>query len=207
MSQRQRAVSIAIALAWTLTRIAGAQDAPVPMRLVATANDVGDDETHQNATIEIQIDRWSSAAERNALIGEFLSNGQNGLLGRLRGAPIKGRMRIADWRGLDPHQYRIGWDLRYAWHTIGPDGSAQIVLATDRMVGFGERRHQPGTESYPFSFLELRLTPEGSGEGKVSAAGRLSVDRNSGTLTIEDYSSEPAVLHGVRVGADRQEVR
>jgi hypothetical protein len=190
----------AIAVATLQTGVVGAA-APdhAPLRMVAVASNLTDESNRSGAPMEVRIDRWTTVAERNQLIAAFADHGQDGLVRALKQSERKGQMRIPTWRGLDPHEYRIGWALRYAWHIAEPDGGMRIVLATDRHLGFGEERRHPGTEEFPVSFIEFRLNREGEGEGRIAAAGRLSIDRATGKLELEDYSSEPALLQNVRV--------
>jgi hypothetical protein len=45
------------------------------------------------------------------------------------------------------------------------DGGERIFLATDRYIGFWEATQRPRTVDYPFTYIELRLGPDGTGEG------------------------------------------
>jgi hypothetical protein len=120
------------------------------------------------------------------------------LLRELQKMKPKGRMRIPGWRGPDPHQARLGWDIRYAWQEPLPDGGRRVFLAFDRYIGFEEVRQQPRTVDYPFSLVELRLKKEGQGEGKYSVATKISFDKNKKVIELENYSSEPVRLQNVR---------
>jgi hypothetical protein len=151
------------------------------------------------ATIDIRIDRWSTAEERQALIGTFLGKGQDALLRALQKVPVKGRMRIPGYQGPDPHNYRLGWDLRYAWEVPGEDGGRRIVIATDRYIGFWEARNQPRSIDYPFTFIEIRLNAEGEGEGKMAVATQLSFNKKKNLVELENYGTEPVRLQNVKV--------
>ena len=50
--------------------------------------------------------------------------------------------------------------------------------------------------NYRFTLIELRLGPDGKGEGKMSLAVR--PEFNDHMLVIEDYASEPVALHDVQ---------
>ena len=169
-----------------------------PIRLSAWAVSMSNIATGANATMDIRVDRWSTDQERDELIATFIDGGQDQLLDKLRGVPIKGRIRIPAWLGPDPHQVGLGWDLRFAMWTPLADGGASLLLATDRYMTFAEVRNRPRTYDYPFTFLEIRLNKDGTGEGKMAVATQLRFDRKSRTITFEDYATEPVRLTNVR---------
>ncbi len=198
MSKRVTVGGIAIAVLCAVALIGG-QTAGEPIRLSAWAVNMSNIATGANAMIDIRVDRWSTAAERERLITTFLDKGQDALLRALQKAPVKGRMRIPGMQGRDPHQLGLGWDLRYAWSVPGEDGGRRIVIATDRYIGFWEARNQPRTTDYPFTFIEIRLNADGRGEGRLAAATKLTFDKKKNTVELENYSSEPIRLQNVRV--------
>lgn len=179
--------------------LGAAQTTGAPIRMSAWAVNMSNIATGANATIDIKVDRWSTADERQRLISTFLDKGQDALLRALQKAPVKGRMRIPGYMGPDPHNYRLGWDLRYAWQVPGEDGGRRIIIATDRYIGFWEARNQPRTIDYPFTFIEIRLNAEGEGEGKLAAATRLTFNKKKNLVELENYSTEPVRLQNVRV--------
>jgi hypothetical protein len=52
--------------------------------------------------------------------------------------------------------------------------------------------------NYPFTIVELRLNAEGEGEGKLSFATKITADKESGTIVLENYDIQPALLLGVK---------
>jgi hypothetical protein len=113
--------------------------------------------------------------------------------------PEHGRMRIPGWMGPDPHNVRLGWDLRYTWNTPGEDGGQRIVIATDRYIGFWEARNNPRTEDYPFNLIEIRLDKSGKGVGKMAVATKIEFDKKKNSIVLENYSSEPVRLNEVKI--------
>ena len=204
---------------WTATLTAGmvagfvsisatallAQDAaatlPTPVRLSAWAVSMSNVATGKNAVIDIDITRWSTAAEREALITTFLEKGSDALLRALQKTPSHGRMRIPGWQGPDPHNARLGWDLHYAWQVPLPEGGHRILIATDRYIGFWEARNQPRSMDYPFSLLEIRVKNDGTGEGKMAVATKISFDKKKNAIELENYASEPVRLQNVKMDA------
>ncbi len=176
-----------------------AQTAGEPIRLSAWAVNMSNIATGANAVMDIRVDRWSTDRERDDLIATFLEGGQDKLLDKLRDVPIKGRMNIPSWNGPDPDHVRLGWDLRFAMRTPTGDGGTSILLATDRYMSFAEVRNRPRTYDYPFTFLEIRLSSGGTGEGKMAVATQLRFDRKEKTIVFENYSSEPVRLTNVKL--------
>ncbi len=152
-----------------------------------------------SAMVDIKVDRWSSAEEREQLITTMLEKGPDALLKALQKAPVKGRFSVPGKQGPDPHQLRLGHDLRYAWQTPLPEGGRRIVLITDRYIGMQEARNQARTMDYPFTLFEIRVNKDGQGEGKVAVATKITFDKKANQVELENYSSEPVRLNKVQV--------
>ena len=198
MSTRQISKLLAVATVFVVAALAAAQ-APAPLRLTAWAVNMTGSTRASTATVDIKIDRWSTAEERQRLIATFVDKGQDALLKALQKAPVKGRIRIPGYQGPDPHNLSLGWDLRYAWEVPGEDGGRRIVIATDRYIGFWEARNQPRSIDYPFTFIEIRLNADGEGEGKMAVATRLTFDKKKNIVELENYGTEPVRLQTVKV--------
>ncbi len=153
--------------------------------------------TGSNATVQIRINSWSTQEERAHLITTMLEKGPDALLKQLQKARVHGRWSIPGMMGPDPHQLRLGHDIRYAWQTPLPEGGKRIVLATDRYIGFQEARNQPRTIDYPFTLMELRIDKDGKGEGKMAVATKISFDKKKNQIELENYSSEPVRLQNI----------
>ena len=66
---------------------------PLPLRMTAWAVNMSNIATGANATVEINVTRWATGAERTALITTFLEKGQDALLSALQKSTAHGRMR------------------------------------------------------------------------------------------------------------------
>jgi hypothetical protein len=176
-----------------------AQTAGQPIRLSAWAVRMANVATGANAVIDIRNNKWSTDKEREDLIATFIEKGQDKLLDKLRDLPEKGRISIPGRQGPDPTQTRLGWNLRYARQTVGEDGGMRIMIATDRYMTFAETRNQPRSVDYPFTFAEIRLKKDGTGEGKLAVATQLQFDKKKNTIIFENYSTEPVRLTNVKV--------
>jgi hypothetical protein len=187
------------AIVFALAPIARMQTTSEKLRLSAFAVNMSNIGSGQTAVVDIRIDRWSTAEERQELISTFLDKGADALLRALQKAPVKGRFSIPGLMGPDPHQLRLGHNIGYAWQAPLPDGGRKIVLATDRYIGFQEARNQPRSIDYPFTLFEIHLDKGGKGEGKVAVATKISFDKKKQVIELENYSSEPVRLTTVKV--------
>jgi hypothetical protein len=171
----------------------------LPLRLSAFAVSMSNVATGKSAVMDIRITRWSTQAEREALITTAVEKGQDQLLRALQRMPDHGRISIPGWTGPDPHNARLGWELHYAFNTPGEDGGQRIGIATDRYIGMWEARNQPRTMDYPFSLIEIRLDKSGKGVGKMAVATKIEFDKGKKQLVLENYSSEPVRLNEVKI--------
>jgi hypothetical protein len=173
-------ILIAAALAATL------QTRGTPERFTAMAVNM---DRGASGTVEIVVNRWSGDKDRERLVSTLLERGEDKLLDSLQHMPRVGYIRTPD---------SIGWDLHYAHRMALPDGGERVVLATDRPIGFWEARNQPRSIDYPFTVIELHLNADGEGEGKMSYATKITADKDSKVVTLENYGTQPVLLQSVR---------
>jgi hypothetical protein len=107
-------------------------------------------------------------------------------------------MNFPGWTGPDPHNARLGWDIKYAWHTTDADGGHRIVIAFDRYIGYWEARNQPRTIDYPFTLIEIHLNKDGEGQGKMAVATKITFDKKKQQLELENFSTEPVRLNNIK---------
>jgi hypothetical protein len=139
--------------------------------------------------VEMVVERYSTDAERDRLMKVLMEKGPEKLLDTLQSLPRVGYIRTPN---------SIGYDLRYARKAPLPEGGERVVLATDRYIGFWEAANRPRTIDYPFTIIELRLNRDGVGEGKMSLATRITVDKEHQQIELENYGSQPVLLKTVR---------
>lgn len=140
-------------------------------------------------TVEVVVNRWSTDAERTKLMSVLMNQGDDKLLSVLQDMPRVGYFRTPN---------SLGYDIHYAHRTTLPEGGEQVVLATDRRIGFWEAANQPRSIDYPFTVIELRLNKDGEGQGKMSLATKVTADKNSNTVVLENYDTQPVLLNSVR---------
>jgi hypothetical protein len=185
----------AAALAALMTVAPVAQTAGARERFTAFAVDIGAPGRASAGPVEIVIERYSTDAERDRLLKALVDKGPEKLLDTLQDLPRVGYIRTPN---------SIGYDIHFARKHPGEDGGEQISLATDRFISFWEAANRPRTIDYPFTLIELRIGPEGVGEGKMSLATKIRFDKKNNTVVLEDYKSQPVLLQQVRREATSQ---
>jgi hypothetical protein len=167
-----------------------------PLRLTAFFMQ---DKSGQAGTIHIVIERWTTDAERKTLIdlvnkATDKSGGQEELLKALEKTdPRNGYIKTAD---------SLGVDLKYAYTGKLPDGTRQIVLATEKPIGGLAAVQDARAMNFPFTFIEFRV-PKGTekGEGKLMLQTALSV--KDGKLQIRKYGEEKTRLSVIIEGREK----
>jgi hypothetical protein len=168
----------------TATQTNGEQE-----RFTALAVNMGTPGRAGAGTVEIQIDRWSSDEERDKLLTVLREQGPEKLLEALQKLPRVGFIRTPN---------SIGYDLHYARKSDMPDTAERVIIATDRRIGFWEAANRPRSIDYPFTLIEMRIKPNGEGEGKMSLATKITTEDNGKTIVLENYASQPVMLTTIK---------
>jgi hypothetical protein len=186
-----RKFSITVAAIVLLVGLAGsvlAQKAkPIETFRAFAVNQTGGTRAN-SGVIQISIDRWSTDAEREALITTLKEKGSTALLDALTKLPPLGFIKMPN---------TLGWSLYYARQSELPDGGRRVVLATNRKLGFGESAKQSRSVKYDFTLVEMRFDKSGKGEGKLAAAAKVEFDRKNQQIEIENYGAMPVTLVNV----------
>jgi hypothetical protein len=142
-------------------------------------------------TMEIVIERWSTEEEIEKLRGILVEQGGDKLLPAVQKVkPRCGYVRTTN---------TLGWDVQFARETTLDDGTRKIVIGTDRPISFWEARNNPRLSDYEFSLAEIRLPKEGKGQGKAITAAKLSWNKQTQMLEIENYQREPVRLNEITI--------
>jgi hypothetical protein len=184
--RRNALINLSLVSSLLLSAVLALADSQPVLKLTAFAASL---ERGKTGLINIDINRWSTDEEREALLTTLQEFGQDKLLDTLQKVrPPVGRISMPG---------RLGWDLYYARNLPNPDGSRRIVVATNRAVAFGEAATNTRSMQYQFTLAEIHLDAEGNGEGKLVTAARLSWDKASKKLEIENYGALPVDLINV----------
>ena len=180
------AIIAALFLVLTLAQSGSTQTMGQPEVFSAGAIDINNG---RSGSIQINVDRWSTMAERQRLVPALREGGPDSLLKMVQDLKPVGRIRTPD---------SIGYELRYAQQRPGKDGGRDIVLMTDRPVSFWEAVNRPRSIDYPFTLIEIHINRDGTGEGKLSVAARITADPDTGMVELEDYAQQPVRLVDVK---------
>ena len=138
-------------------------------------------------TVQIDITRWSTQAERTALLNTLQKSGADKLLDALQDTKPVGTIKTPD---------SLGYDLHYASQTPLPEGGRRIVLATDRPIGFWEATRRPRTIDYPFTVIQMEIDRNGEGKGTLSYATKII--RAGDTIVLENFATQPVMLTKIK---------
>jgi hypothetical protein len=170
-----------------LSQAAGGNAKAEPVRYTALAvRTVGYTAT---VPVEFTIQRWTTDAEHEKLNTALLEKGQRALLDTMREMPEIGRLSSPG---------NVGIPLRYARRQPRADGAEQVTVITERELSFWEASQRPRSADYPFSVMEMNIGPNGEGTGRMLVATRITFNKISKVLTIENFEDSPVQLNGVK---------
>jgi hypothetical protein len=182
-------VAIASVVSWHVA-VGTAQTLGQPEHFTANYVDMN---TSQTGPVEMDVQRWSTNAERDALVQTLFKEGSDALLEKLRDMRSVGRIYTPG---------SIGYDLKYASQRRLPDGGREIVLATDRPMSFWELRNSPRSTMYPFTWVQFQMKPDGTGEGKLAVAARIVGEEADRLIEVEDFALYPVRLQNIKSRVD-----
>lgn len=138
----------------------------------------------KSGKIYITVERWSTPEERAALVTAFKTGGQDEMLKLLKQMPKAGFINMPD---------TMAYDLRYAYKFPAENGGTTVILGTDRRITSPEVWDQNRALDYPFELIELRLNAKGEGDGTLSWATKMFVNKD-GNVVLESYGTDPIML-------------
>jgi hypothetical protein len=187
-------VGAVLCVAMTAGR-AAAERTEFPARFAARAVSGPEDA----GPIDIYVERWSTDGERDELLGALDAGRRGELLTVLERQ--RRRAGVLLMPGVQAHgertRTRTPKNLKYAREIVTPAGR-QVILASDQHLGLGESRLEARKEVYEFSLMDIRFGPDGTGIGKVAAAGDVVYNAKTKTLELKDYDTKPARIVNVR---------
>lgn len=175
-----------------VTLSAPAEAEEMPIRFSAVAVNMSNVGPRGQQRLEMSVERWSTDEER-ARIMEALK-AQNQRRDRQVADTLFSKERVGTIREVQS----LSYDLRYSRAFPLEGGGMQIVMATDRPIGFVESQRSSRTLDYNVSLIILELDAEGNGTGQIMAGAELRFDESKNQITIEHFASEPIRLTQVR---------
>ena len=170
-----------------------AQDEELPLNFDVIAMNMSNVGPRGQARLQIRVDRWSTEEERARLLEALSSQ-----TGRARDRQLADTLFGKESVGTIREQQSLAEDLRYSRSLPTPEGGRQIILATDRPIGFAESWRSSRTLDYNVSLVILNLDAEGKGEGQLMLGAEFVWDEAKQQVVITNFSSEPIRLTSVR---------
>jgi uncharacterized membrane protein len=169
-----------------------------PLRFTAFAVQM---EAGISGAVDIAIERWSTDAERQQLVGMVQATNPDNY--RQQEKLVKALQDVKPRVGFIRTPNSMGWDLRYAYESKLPDGSRQIVIATDKPISFGAAASQAQSTDYAFTLIQMQF-PAGKNKGEGKMLAQSSIGVKNGKLEIETYGQEPVRFTEVTEAKDKK---
>ena len=146
-------------------------------------------QTGQTGRIEIVINRWSTDGEREVLKAVLKAAGSQAMVQEMEKMPQVGYVRTPQ---------TMGDALMFARSNILPDGTRQVVVATNRPISVAGSLAPGAAQKYDLSVIEMRWKKgDKTGEGKMTLAAQASIDSKTGNVQIQNYAGMPSVLRDI----------
>ena len=142
---------------------------------IARTTGVTSGRSNMPSSLIMTVKEWSTPEERANLLSALQEGGEEGLLDALREMD-KGFLR---------YPASTGWPINHAWSEETAEGRI-VRLITERPILFGEVYHNSRTLKYAFGVIELRLGPDGKGEGVMVPTMKVSLTED-GTIEMENF--------------------
>ena len=79
---------------------------------------------------------------------------------------------------------------------VDEDAAVVAILGVEQDLSDWQQSFSgaPTQSANPFTIFELRVTPKGIGEGKMSISSKIAADAANKTLALDNYATAPVVL-------------
>ena len=196
-SRKSNLASVVFLAAFGLSLVVGLVAAPpaaaeeeLPIRFSATAMSISSPGPRGTARLDIAVHRWSTDEERTELMEALM--GQSGRGSR----ELANTLFRQDSVGTIREVQSVAETLRYSRRIVGEEGQ-QIILATDRPLGFAEVWRASRTRDYNVTLVVLELDAEGRGEGVIMLGAEFAWDEDENQIVITHFSTQPIQLTSV----------
>jgi hypothetical protein len=173
--------ALAIASLVVLVIFDGAAVEDKPVREVYQAQAMGQNRQFgKTFNVTINIERYSTLEERNALVEAFQQSGSEGLFNALEKMSSKGRIAITG---------TLGYDISFIRKIPTADGFKLRVL-TNRPIRFGEAWANGRSTDYDLSALELNISQDkDKSAGTLLPACKFRIEKKTNELEVEALQS------------------
>ena len=145
------------------------------------------DHVDKSGRMALDLQRWSSDAERDRVVAAVKADGVDKVLSALRDTP---RVGTLSWPG------GTEYTVYYARQAKRSDGGTDVVLLLDRPLWLWWQSNIPAG-AHPFTLVQMRLDAAGRGEARASFGVAATANADAG-LVLSDYAKAHSVLTDVR---------
>ena len=146
-------------------------------------------QTGQTGRVQIVVNRWSTDGEREVLKAVLKSAGSQAMVDEMQKMPQVGYIKTPE---------SMGDALLFARSNNLPDGSRQVVVATNRPISVAGSLAPGAANKYDLSVIEMRFKKgDKTGEGKIVLAAEASIDPKTGNVQLKNYQGMPPVLKDI----------
>jgi len=155
---------------------------------------------------DVRVERWSTDAERNALVKVLESEGNHALATALADQTETGFARFDPRGGRGPGRDPRKSALRYA-REIERGDTKEVILITNTYIGFGSNAQgADGAKlaEYPLSFVLFKFHKDEDGGwqkgvGRLFVGAKVRFDHVGNKFTIDEFPTDPVYLKGVTI--------
>lgn len=155
---------------------------------------------------DVRVERWSTDAEREALVKTLETKGNKALALEMQDQEETGFARFDPRGGRGPGRDPRKSSLRYA-REIVRDDTKEVILITNVYIGFGSNAQgADGAKlaEYPLSFILLKFHKGDDGEwqkgvGRLFVGAKVRFDHIKNKFTIDEFPTDPVYLKDVVV--------
>jgi hypothetical protein len=193
-----KCMALANAILFTGTAaIAQVTSPPVPVEYTGTTTGLT---PRSGITLTFRILKWSTLEDRQRMIPVLTSASQED-----KGIPDFTKLLAArPSAGQIWSEGPAGYSLKYAHREELPGGGQRVVVITDRPLGAVDypgpwRAQGQSGDVPPFTVIELHVSRNGRGEGKMSLTGSFTVDAEAHTVHLSNYDAAPVTIRNVQL--------
>lgn len=156
--------------------------------------------------LDIRVERWSTDAERDALVKVLESQGNQALATALTDQKEAGFARFDPRGGRGPGRDPRKSAIRYA-NEIVRDDTREVILITNVYIGYGSNAQAADgakLSEYPLSFILLKFHKDDNGAwqkgvGRLFVGAKVRYDHVGSKFTIDEFPSDPVYLKDVTI--------
>jgi len=156
--------------------------------------------------LDVRVERWSTDAERDALVKILETRGNHALATALGDQTETGFARFDPRGGRGPGRDPRKSTLRYAKEIVRGD-TKEVIMITNVYIGFGSNAQAADgakLAEYPLSFVLLKFHQDEDGGwqkgvGRLFVGAKVRFDHIGNKFTIDEFPTDPVYLKDITI--------